>query len=251
LAGIGDSLHTKLLKSGGLNHESTMQQWNQKSRSCGYMISWLNSFRTARQPKGVNAADATILNWKTTQTYLKDYFSNVDIGLITPRQAKGFRQWLESKRIGEGKRPLSESARRKHIAVVKQRFTAAMRLDLIQKNPFAHEISGNVTNRTRDFYITPEMTEKLLTVAPDHQWRLMIALWRLAGLRKMKIFALKWQDILRDQSPVCLCVRAKLLTTKGRAPGLSLAVPSKSTWPGLRGSRERHRGCDHAVQSVM
>jgi integrase len=200
LAGIGDSLHMKLLKIGLVEpriDDAAMEPEVEIVRLHDFVAEFIQDGKTA---KGTNAADATILNWKTTQTYLKDYFSNVDIGSITPRQAKQFRQWLESKTIGEGKRPLSESARRKHIAIVKQLFTAAMRLDLIQKNPFAHEISGNVTNRTRDFYITPEMTEKLLTVAPDHQWRLMIALWRLAGLRKMEIFALKWQDILWDQS---------------------------------------------------
>ena len=33
-------------------------------------------------------------------------------------------------------------------------------------------------------------------MAPDTQWRLLIALWRLAELRKMEVFNLTWGDVL-------------------------------------------------------
>jgi integrase len=36
--------------------------------------------------------------------------------------------------------------------------------------------------------------------APDAEWRLMIALWRFAGLRAAsEVLMLKWEDILWDQ----------------------------------------------------
>ena len=47
-----------------------------------------------------------------------------------------------------------------------------------------------------DFYVTPKYTAILLNVAPDTQWRLLIALWRLAELRKMEVFNLTWGDVL-------------------------------------------------------
>ena len=52
------------------------------------------------------------------------------------------------------------------------------------------EVSGTEANRSRDHFVTLEDTAKLLEAAPDAQWRLLISLWRLAGLRKMEVFSL-------------------------------------------------------------
>ncbi len=94
---------------------------------------------------------------------------------------------------------MRENAKRKVIASTKVMFNKAVRLELVERNPFAHEASSSITIRDRDYFITAAMTEKLLEAAPDAQWRLMIALWRLAGLRKMEIHNLTWGDIFRDK----------------------------------------------------
>ena len=64
---------------------------------------------------------------------------------------------------------------------------------------FESQVSSTEANRSRDYYVSPEDADKLLTAAPDAQWRLLIALWRLAGLRKMEVFNLTWGDVLWDQ----------------------------------------------------
>ena len=165
---------------------------------------------------GETAAAATVRKWKTTESCLKQHFGNVNIASITPGDARTFRQWLENKRTGRGQyeRLLSLNTRRKHISITKQFFNAAVRLDLIEKNPFQHETSSKVFNRDRDFFVDRDMTNKLLQAAPDDQWRLMIALWRLAGLRKMEVFALNWSDILWDQGR--MLVRSSKTAHHGR-----------------------------------
>ena len=91
---------------------------------------------------------------------------------------------------------MTENAKRRHIATCKMFFNAAKRRGLVDVNPFESQVSGTQVNRTRDFFVTPDMTSELLDVAPDCQWRLLIALWRLAGLRKMEVFRLTWGDVL-------------------------------------------------------
>ncbi len=93
---------------------------------------------------------------------------------------------------------MAENAERKHIANCKVFFNAAKRRGLIENNPFEAQVSGSEANRSRDHYMTPDDTAELLKAAPDSQWRLLIALWRLAGLRKMEVFNLTWGDVKRD-----------------------------------------------------
>jgi site-specific recombinase XerD len=94
---------------------------------------------------------------------------------------------------------MAENAKRKIIATTKVMFNAAKRLDLVDRNPFEFEVSSSRPNRDRDYFVTPDMTAKLIEAAPDKQWKLMIALWRLAGLRKMEIFGITWADVLWGQ----------------------------------------------------
>ena len=94
---------------------------------------------------------------------------------------------------------MSENAKRKHISICKTFFNAAKRRGLIENNPFESQVSATEANRSRDYYLTPGDTSKLLEAAPDAQWRLLISLWRLAGLRKMEVFSLTWGDVKWDQ----------------------------------------------------
>ena len=94
---------------------------------------------------------------------------------------------------------MAENAKRKIIATTKVIFNAAKRLELVTKNPFDFEVSSSLPNRERDYFVTPAMTDQLIDTAPDTQWKLMIALWRLAGLRKMEIFTIRWSDVLWDK----------------------------------------------------
>jgi integrase len=78
-------------------------------------------------------------------------------------------------------------------------FNAAKRRGLILINPFEHQISTTKKNRKRDFFIKLNMAKKVNDACPDAQWRLLFALWRFAGLRKMEVFSLTWDDVLWDQ----------------------------------------------------
>lgn len=113
--------------------------------------------------------------------------------------AKDFRLWMlrEESRKTEGEK-LEENIARKMCSVASQFFADAADRGLIGKNPFAHkDIPRTVKeNRKRDFFITREMSDKILEACPDSQWRLLFALSRFGGLRcPSEHLSLKWPDI--------------------------------------------------------
>lgn len=200
LGDIGDKLHAKLANA-GLVEQRKPDVPAVKVKLTDFVVEFIADGKTSH---GKPAAKNTICKWKTLQAYLKRFFRNRAIDDITPKDAQDFRKYLEAHRFAKTKanpkgRPLSENGKRKLIATAKVIFNAAVRVDLISKNPFEHEVSSTTANRSRDFYITSAMAVQLLDACPDVQWRLMFSLWRLAGLRKMEIFHLSWSDVLWDQ----------------------------------------------------
>ena len=93
---------------------------------------------------------------------------------------------------------LAENTARKHIAISRQFFTAAIQSNLIENNPFKSK-GQPVTirpNKNRFFYVTEEMGLKVLDQCPDVQWRLIFGLARWGGLRiPSELLQPKWQDV--------------------------------------------------------
>ncbi len=63
---------------------------------------------------------------------------------------------------------------------------------LLEENPAKGLNSASETNPDRQAYVTREVTKKILQVCPDHDWRLILALARYAGMRPGEIVRLKW-----------------------------------------------------------
>lgn len=207
LAGIGDKLRAKLERARLVEpiEPVELEPVEIKPTLAAFLEDHVQHGRTS---KGRRAADSTIAKWIGTQRFLVDVFGDQKrVDEVTREDAHQFRVWLDKRRIkqktaGRKGQPMAENAKRKHIANCKMFFNAAVRRGLIAGNPFESQVSGTEANRSRDHYITPADTSKLLKAAPDTQWRLMIALWRLAGLRKMEIFELTWGDVLADQGKI-------------------------------------------------
>ena len=72
------------------------------------------------------------------------------------------------------------------LSCAKGFFNAAKRRGLIPFNPFEHQVSSTKKNRSRDFFVTRDVAERIIAACPDHEWRLLVALWRYGGLRKRK-----------------------------------------------------------------
>jgi integrase len=73
----------------------------------------------------------------------------------------------------------------------------------ISKNPFEGLTMSPVVDTDRNQYIDEETIYRVMDVLPDAEWRLLVALWRFAGLRgSSEPLLLRWQDILWDQNKI-------------------------------------------------
>ena len=93
---------------------------------------------------------------------------------------------------------LAENTARRHCGRAKQFFRAAVRKELIAKNPFV-DMKGcavGASHQDRLRFVTRADAAKVLDACIDAQWRLLFALARFGGLRTpSEPLALRWADV--------------------------------------------------------
>ena len=178
LSTIGQQLHDKLAAVGLVEARASATLKD-------FMAEYISDARTV---DGKPAAANTLKKWRAAQSVLNDYFGVRNLRDITHEEAVKFRRWLDDGTLGE-------NTKRTHIGVVKMFFNAAKRRKLVEENPFEFQKASLVIDRSRDFYLTRANAMKIIDACPDNQWRLIFALWRFAGLRKMEIFQLTWENV--------------------------------------------------------
>lgn len=71
-----------------------------------------------------------------------------------------------------------------------------MHRGFLDSSPLEKLVAGDDSNAERKAYVSTDDTAKILEVAPDADWRLLIALARLGGLRTpSESLRLRWSDI--------------------------------------------------------
>jgi integrase len=109
---------------------------------------------------------------------------------ITEGDADDYRHWLLNTK------KLAKSGIGRDIGRAKTFFKAAARKRLVPVSPFAHVQCPSQINPSRKRYISTEVIERVIQACPNHEWRLIFALARYAGLRiPSEIQGLKWDDI--------------------------------------------------------
>ena len=189
LAVVGQNVHDKLANAGLVEHRAS-------SLLTEFMAEYLKDAKTA---DGRPAAANTLKKWRQAEKVLAEYFGNRNLRDISHDDAAKFRRWMDAKTLGE-------NGKRTHIGVAKMFFNAARRRKLIDENPFEFQKASLVLDRSRDFFLTRANAMKIVEACPDNQWKLMFVLWRFAGLRKMEIFQLRWENILWDQGRMLVTI---------------------------------------------
>ena len=150
---------------------------------------WTDSYIKMRENDKTTKAD-TIRKLENVARRLSVFFKTEKLGEISIYDAKMFKSYLL------GTVELSENTARKHIAISRQFFSAAIDKRLLTENPFKGQPVTIKPNPNRFFFITPEMAQKVLDACPDTQWRLIFGLARYGGLRcPSETLRLKWDDI--------------------------------------------------------
>ncbi len=206
LADVPDKIHSKLVAAGLTTSRQVNPPSTEEKPPTIELGTFLAEFRNeGRKATGEEAAELTIVKWRAPMDALLRFFGDDrDVTTITHEDAHQFRKWLDERRIKKTKAipkgvALAENTKRKHIDNAKVFFNAAKRRGLIVRNPFENLVSSTRPNRQRDFFLTAEDTERIIETCPDAEWRLLVSLWRYAGLRKMEIFELTWGDVLWNQ----------------------------------------------------
>jgi len=110
--------------------------------------------------------------------HLTEYFvADRPIDTITAGDADAWRAHLK------GTLRLADNTVRKLSGAAKGFFRAAVRKELLTKNPFADLKSTVRGNPAREHFISRAVAEKVIEACPDAQWRLIFALCRYGGLR--------------------------------------------------------------------
>jgi len=124
---------------------------------------------------------------------------------ITEESADEWRTWIATDREGRSGRTkkrtttdnrLAQATVAKRVNVVKQVFGKAVRWGWLTRNPFSNLRPGSQVNPARAHYVGLETIAAVLDACPNIQWRLVVALCRLAGLRcPSEVGALTWGDV--------------------------------------------------------
>jgi len=151
----------------------------------------------------------TALNYGRARRLLEEFFGkDRRLGSIHAGDADEYRAWL-----------LAPTKSRKAFALVsaavdlrraRQFFKAAVRRRLIADNPFADVRCAAQANPTRSQFVSQEIVETVIAACPDHDWRLIFAFARYAGLRvPSELDELKWSDVNWERGRITVHVPKK------------------------------------------
>ena len=172
---LSDSMHEKLAAVGLVEAKKTTM-----------LGEWVDRYIEGRK----SLKPGTIRNLRRNADLLIGYFGRErELVSINCGDADDWRDHLASK--GFAPATIGRAVKR-----ARQFFIAAMRRDLVSENPFADVNAPMQVNDNRRQYIPAETIYKAIDVAPNAEWRLIIALSRFGGLRiPSELVTLKWEDI--------------------------------------------------------
>ena len=175
LAKIGDDLHGKLAAVGLTTPRQTAR-----------LGEFLDVFIDNRR---LSAAPNTITNLEQAKRRLIEHFgADRDMRSITPADADG---WAAA--LAENYAPATAG---RTIKRARQFFKLAIRDKIVTENPFVGVKASGAANKERQHHIAADIIARVIDEAPDHEWRLIIALSRFGGLRcPSEHLALRWQDM--------------------------------------------------------
>jgi len=147
------------------------------------LTAFIDQYIAARMIKKPN----TLRNYLGTKRVLLGFFGKErTLADITPGDCDDWR----AHQVGLGLAPATIG---REVKRAKQFFRAAVRKKLIAENPMQDVKAGPQDNKSREYFVTVEETEKIIAACPDAEWRLIVALARYGGLRTpSETFALTW-----------------------------------------------------------
>lgn len=153
-------------------------------------------------------AAASLTRYRDTGRYLLHYFGEGrQIDSISPQDAARFRAELSAGKLAnatQSDRGVNGTSVALHIRNAKAIFNYGVKImSALVNNPFT-SLSGQVKTSTQWHYITMKEFNALMDTATPN-FKAMLALCRLAGLRRMEAYNLEWADVNFDKGRLYVC----------------------------------------------
>jgi integrase len=133
---------------------------------------------------------ASLIAWGQVSKALREFFGDcAPLTSISQARAEEFRQAM----LAGDLRPTTIHKRLQHARMF---FEQAKRKNLIAANPFEYVRHRPGDASERRAYVPEADVLRVIEFAPNHHWKLLIALSRFAGLRvPSEALSLRWQDV--------------------------------------------------------
>ncbi|MCR9202080.1 MAG: site-specific integrase [Planctomycetaceae bacterium] len=222
VAQIDDKLHAKLLKHGLVSRRFSEEQ--SEDPASQPLMDYVDRFVSrGYSNQGRKVSPLTIKKWNTTVRYMRECFGPLSLANATQDDALDFVDFLWDQ---DGTN--EENTVRKHCQIAQMFFNAAIDADIIAKNPFRKVPTTGVANEERQYNVTRAEFDKCVEACPDHQWKVILYLCRVAGMRcPSELVVARWEDI--DWSRGRMTIRCE--KTSGHAGRDRRVIP---LWAELR-----------------
>lgn len=204
LGSLPDKFHEKLVKAELVEQREKAQLQQEGVSLRDFLAEFIEDGRTL---KGHPASVETSKKWRGTRDMLLQCFDGERlVSSFSLVDGKAFRKWMEQREVPVTKRNptarMAENSMRQRIANCKTFFSYAVKEEFVASNPFRNQVSNTQDNTNGKLRISAEIIDTVIAAAPDAEWRLLIALWRYAGLRKMEPLHLEWNDVFWDEGMI-------------------------------------------------
>jgi integrase len=145
----------------------------------------------------IDSKPNTIRNLEAVADLMKAAMGeNKNIREITPKDADAMRlAWI--------KNGWEQNTICRRLGIARQFMAEAIRRRIITDNPFKGMKTNTVAIPENFFYITTEMSEKILSKCPNAQWKAIFGLVRWGGLRcPSELVPLRWEHINWDEGRI-------------------------------------------------
>ncbi|WP_153559240.1 tyrosine-type recombinase/integrase [Roseimaritima sediminicola] len=187
----------------------TLTRWGLCDASDGRLRSdegrLLGPFLDAYIARRTDVAARTTETYRQAKRFLVEHFgADRPLRSITAADAEQWRRWLLTypvRRDKDGKplKTMAEATVAKHVKRARLLFSEAVRGRLIDSSPFAAVKIGSQSNPARHHFVDRQTTAAVLDACPDHDWRLIFAFARFAGMRApSEVLGMRWSDVLWD-----------------------------------------------------